>query len=236
MRKANAVATTIVIILLLILIGGIIGVIYSSVIPNEREDKEEDPEEILSKTFSIELLDNDTHTYRFQLHGNIDLDKDDRSYFLDFDDGTLPKVIDQMDFTYSYEEVDNNYPLLIERNQNGTDRLLFQTRLLYKFGEDDLNPIPVSPHERMVVDFDEQPIMFSGLGSFDIDGEVLGYYWDWGDGRHSDVNVGISGYRPSVVAAQDYDEPGTYIVSLHVMDNNFTRCEKPWTIEIIVLD
>ena len=55
-----------------------------------------------------------------------------------------------------------------------------------------------------------QTIVFDASGSFDEDGVIVSYYWDFGDGENG------SGISPSHV----YKDPGQYNVTLVVTDNN----------------
>jgi len=55
------------------------------------------------------------------------------------------------------------------------------------------------------------PVLFNGTFSFDFDGEIVAFAWDFdGDGT-IDATEGIPEYR--------YDTPGTYVVSLTVTDD-----------------
>jgi PKD repeat protein len=54
------------------------------------------------------------------------------------------------------------------------------------------------------------PVVFDGSGSYDPDGTIVGYAWDFGDG-----NTG-SGVAPT----HTYAAGGTYVVTLYVTDND----------------
>ncbi len=55
----------------------------------------------------------------------------------------------------------------------------------------------------------DQDLTFDGTGSFDPDGELTAYAWDFGDGTTSG----------KAKAKKRYDQPGTYVVVLTVTDN-----------------
>jgi PKD repeat protein len=55
----------------------------------------------------------------------------------------------------------------------------------------------------------EQPVHFDTAGSFDPDGSILSWYWDFGDGSMSTEQ------NPT----HTYHHPGTYIVTLMITDN-----------------
>lgn len=83
-------------------------------------------------------------------------------------------------------------------------------------------PIALSTDTTLNYEFDQQPVMLNGEGSYDTDGDVIGYYWDFGDGTHSDTEQGINGYLPSKVVAHSYEKTGLYKAKLYVMDNDGT--------------
>jgi len=71
--------------------------------------------------------------------------------------------------------------------------------------------------EPPVADFDvpsnlsvNQTIVFDASGSFDEDGVIVSYYWDFGDGENGS----------SMIADHVYKNPGQYSVTLVVIDNN----------------
>ncbi|MCU0800057.1 MAG: PKD domain-containing protein, partial [Candidatus Thermoplasmatota archaeon] len=68
--------------------------------------------------------------------------------------------------------------------------------------------------------FKDQPLLFSGDGSYDEDGEVVGYYWDFGDGTHSPTDNEYAGYMPSKVTSHKYEKIGKYVVTLRVKDDD----------------
>jgi len=57
---------------------------------------------------------------------------------------------------------------------------------------------------------DNLTIEFDASGSFDIDGNITDYFWDFGDGENG------TGINP----IHTYKTPGTYTVTLEITDNN----------------
>ncbi|MFW3146797.1 MAG: PKD domain-containing protein [Thermoplasmatota archaeon] len=84
-------------------------------------------------------------------------------------------------------------------------------------------PIAVILENSRTVYLDEQPVMFSGEGSYDEDGTVIGYYWEFGDGTYSDKTKGIDGFQETKRTSHSYEKPGKYIVKLFVMDDDEDR-------------
>ena len=86
-------------------------------------------------------------------------------------------------------------------------------------------PIPVAAKDKITMFIDEQPVMLSAEGSSDPDGEVIGYFWKFGDGETSDKEQGIDGYAPGMVVPHEYDSTGSYTARLYVMDDDYTKSE-----------
>jgi VCBS repeat-containing protein len=74
----------------------------------------------------------------------------------------------------------------------------------------DVNDPPVSDPNGPYTGSEGVPVTFDGSGSFDVDGTIFGYTWDFGDG-----NTG-SGINPT----HTYAAAGTYTVTLTVTDND----------------
>ncbi|MCU0798965.1 MAG: PKD domain-containing protein [Candidatus Thermoplasmatota archaeon] len=82
-----------------------------------------------------------------------------------------------------------------------------------------MTPVAVIVEEEITTKNRNQPVLISGNASFDVDGEIIGFYWDYGDGTHSDITQGIHGYLPGPVTSHAYDKIGKYEVTLSVMDD-----------------
>lgn len=66
----------------------------------------------------------------------------------------------------------------------------------------------VSPINGQVIAFSDQPITFDGSASTPGDGSIVSYDWNFGDGR----------YGGNAVTSHTYSNPGTYHVTLSVVD------------------
>ncbi len=102
----------------------------------------------------------------------------------------------------------------------------------YKIEVTNRAPFAISKEDTLIYYYDEQPVMLSGDGSYDDDGDIVGYYWDFGDGTHSDISQGINGYLPSKVVAHTYDKTGLYTAKLFVMDDDGKITETPFEITV----
>ena len=71
-----------------------------------------------------------------------------------------------------------------------------------------LLPIPVINISDLI--YSNEIISFSSNGSYDPDGEIVNYTWDFGDGNISYLND----------TTHIYSKPGNYTVSLRVLDND----------------
>ncbi len=96
-------------------------------------------------------------------------------------------------------------------------------------------PVAIILDDELTYTMSEQPVMLSGEGSFDDDGEVIGYYWDFGDGTHSDLNTGIDGYQSAMRTSHEYERTGTYTVTLRVMDDDGAKTPPEEAAEVTVL-
>ncbi len=67
-----------------------------------------------------------------------------------------------------------------------------------------------------------QTIVFDGSGSFDEDGVIISYLWDFGDGKTG------NGSSPSHI----YENPGEYHVILTVTDNKGNTCNKTMLVNV----
>ncbi len=112
------------------------------------------------------------------------------------------------------------------------DRSPIRTHYIDLSRHENMLPIPISTDHSLNYRYGQQPVMLNGEGSFDPDGSIIGYYWDFGDGTHSDTSLGINGFLPSKVVAHSYDKTGLYKAKLYVMDNEEQVSPYPYEISI----
>lgn len=93
-------------------------------------------------------------------------------------------------------------------------------------------PKALASPERISYIISQQPVRLNALDSFDIDGEIIGYYWEFGDGTHSDRDKGTNGFQSNGIEYHSYEKTGQYTAKLYVMDNNHLITEEPFEISI----
>lgn len=164
----------------------------------------------------------------FDFSGSSDPDGGDISYFIDFGDGTWLNGSDQETARHRYNELKGYWIEFHVQDSTGwkSDRVFHFVNLKH-MGQQ----YPVA-HARLCLSndsiyMDKQPVLLSSLGSYDIDGEITGYYWDFGDGTNSGE------YSNGVVIPHTYENPGSYTARLFVRDDSGN--ESSTTIEIVIL-
>lgn len=95
-------------------------------------------------------------------------------------------------------------------------------------------PVAVVKKDKETLGIDEQPVLLSAEGSYDEDGTIIGYYWEFGDGTFSDKTKGIDGYVPGVVVNHKYEKTGRYEAKLYVMDNNQETSPTGATVTVVI--
>ncbi len=86
----------------------------------------------------------------------------------------------------------------------------------------DVNEAPVADPNGPYTGSPGQPVQFDGTGSFDPDGTIVTYRWDFGDG-----GIGV-GSTPT----HTYSSTGTYVVLLTVLDDRGATASAATTAEI----
>ncbi|UCE38008.1 MAG: PKD domain-containing protein, partial [Thermoplasmata archaeon] len=137
----------------------------------------------------------------FNGNGSFDLDGTIVSYEWDFGDGFTAKG---MMVTHSYSE-HRTYivTLFVVDDEGATDTetcIVFVTNML---------PIVYIEEESETYFMGEQ-VQFAGNSSYDPDGYIVSYEWDFGDGS----------YHSGITASHIFTSPGAFCVTLTVCDNN----------------
>jgi PKD repeat protein len=157
-------------------------------------------------------------------------------YIVHFGDGNSTGWIQERTVYHSYKENGTYLVEVFRANYLGEPTAAGQTTIdLSKIGS--MPPVPVVRNEQLIYYYREQPVMLSADGSYDPDGYIVGYYWDFGDGTHSDVSQGINGYLPGKVVAHSYERTGNYQAKLYVMDDTgmINTPDQYATIEVKIL-
>jgi len=100
-------------------------------------------------------------------------------------------------------------------NGNGSDH---RYRTMNITGEYNSLPYPRVVDTSINTTFRDQPLLLSGRGSYDMDGNITGYFWIFGDGEYSNREH-FDVFYPNKIASHYYHEPGKYRVLLYVMDD-----------------
>jgi len=138
-------------------------------------------------------------TVQFNGSGSCDPDGEIVSYYWDFGDGTnatgvAPTHVYTTNGTYTVT-------LTVTDNNRATDNDTCNITV-------NIPPVAdAGPDQTVLVN---ETVQFNGSGSCDPDGEIVSYYWDFGDGTTA------AGVTPT----HNYTVNGTFIVTLSVTDNH----------------
>lgn len=152
--------------------------------------------------------------------GSTDSDGAIQKYMWDFGDGT-PQVSGAQ-ATHTYQKSGNYRVILTVTDNSGTSCQNTIDDLIVR-----VNNPPVAEagtDKRGCVD---EAIPFDGSASYDPDGEIRRYIWDFGDGSPT---------VESVSPAHVYASPGTYTATLTVYDNSGTTCNSDTDKIVVVIN
>jgi len=135
-----------------------------------------------------------------------------------FGDGSAPSHNWKVEHTY---EDNGTFEVII----NMTDRKGAIWEETYTIQVENRKPIAMVKINSIVQNIKNQPVILSAEGSYDDDGQVIGYYWDFGDGTHSDETKGIDGYEKGYTKAHEYTKTGVFEVKVRVMDDDGGKSE-----------
>jgi len=142
-------------------------------------------------------------TTTFYAGDSYDLDGTIVSYQWDFDDGTIVTETD-LSITHVYED-DGSYTVtLTVTDDDGATNSTSITKTV-------LNRPPIASFTQNATTVDtEEAIHFDASNSFDLDGDIVEYFWDFGDETN----------ETGVTVDHTYAEGGNYTVILTVTDDD----------------
>ena len=155
---------------------------------------------IASFTESTETAYTD-EAFAFNASGSYDVDGSVVSYLWDFGDGTNATGI-----TVQHAYADNgNYTVTLTVTDNdGANSSVSASKTV-------LNRSPIASFtESTGTALTSESITFDASGSYDVDGSVVSYLWDFGDGTNT----------TGVVVNHAYSDNGNYTVTLSVVDDD----------------
>jgi len=151
----------------------------------------------------------------FDATNSFDPDGYITSYFWDFGDGT--NATDGAIVSHVYtENGDYVVTLTVTDNDNKTDSATDTVIVL------NILPTPSFTASPLIVNTSE-PVYFNASGSYDLDGNITSYFWDFGDGTNAtDV----------ILLSHTYINQGTYTVTLTVTDNDNKTASATTTVTV----
>ncbi|MCK4718758.1 MAG: PKD domain-containing protein, partial [Thermoplasmata archaeon] len=146
---------------------------------------------------------------------SYDPDNDTLTYLWDYGDGdTGSKQVDK----HSYQDPGTYILSLTVTGPLGNSHTAYATIMIIS---DVYPPIAVAGTDRLA--YKDKPIAFDAAGSYDPDGNIVGYVWDFGD------NTTATGYNVS----HSYPLEGVYVVLLTVVDDDGLTGQDSITVTVI---
>jgi len=155
----------------------------------------------------------------------FDIDGEQIRFQFDWGDGTYSDWSDfvtsntTISMSHSWNYISTYEVRVIAQDENSTNSSWSQS-LEITVSQTGSEEEPVIEVEITNNETDNQTIVFDASGSYDIDGAIISYHWDFGDETTG------SGKNPS----HEYENPGTYTVILTITDNNGVEYSKTMTI------
>ncbi len=157
-----------------------------------------------------------------------DVDGDEIEFLWDFGDGNESDWINESSISHQWS-IPGEYEVKVKaRDEDGeesdwSESLIFNATVNTSNDSDELieNNLPVADFN--IVDILDLQVFLDASKSFDNDGEIISYKWDFGDGNYSE----------GVTVNHTYLRNGTYRIVLTVEDNmgNFTTFSEDVTVE-----
>jgi len=136
-------------------------------------------------------------------------------YHYEFGDGDSSGWFNASSVIHMYREIGVYYPSVRVRDDLGAESngTAFTQMEINEEGLPTQNVLPTAKLTTSLTEvLTKVPVQFDGTGSTDADGKVTQYLFDLGDKTSTDWSI-----SPTLV--HSYDSPGTYDVTLRVMDN-----------------
>jgi chitodextrinase len=162
------------------------------------------------------------------MSSTYDIDEEQIRYRFDWGDGTYSNWSDFMSSNTSvsvshYWSAISNYSIrVMAQDENGSNSS-WSPVLNVTVSQAESGEIPPVADVNVPSNTSaNQIIVFNASGSYDIDGVIVSYQWDFGDGTTG------SGVSPEHV----YENPGEYTVTLVITDNNGNTYSKTMTVNV----
>ncbi|VAW47707.1 hypothetical protein MNBD_GAMMA03-1423 [hydrothermal vent metagenome] len=164
------------------------------------------PPTVFIKSIAAECLGN---TVYFDASSSIDPDGDELEYYWSFGDGTILKSNSKVSHDYNRG---GNYrvTLIVDDGKGSACSTATATKNIK------INTPPTADIGSNISCCVDLPTQFNASKSSDPDGDVLSYFWDFGDGTSAQ----------RAVTKHTYTQSGEYNVTLTVDDNSKTSCSK----------
>jgi PKD repeat protein len=164
--------------------------------------------------------------YAFE-SSSFDIDGDDLRIKFDWGDGNFSDWSEPISsnsttgFTYYWNDISSYFVRAISQDSYGLNSSWSQP-LIITVSEVD-NGEPPYPNFKLIGKIvANELIIFDASDSIDSDGTIVNYQWDFGDGENA------MGAMPE----HSYDEPGNYVITLIVTDNNGNNYSKSVSINV----
>jgi len=158
----------------------------------------------------------------------FDVDGDQIQLQFDWGDGTYSNWSEfvaantSVSMSHSWNYISTYEVRVIAQDENSTNSSWSPSLEITVSQADSEDEEPVIEIEVTNNETTNQTIIFDASGSYDIDGAIISYHWDFGDGTTgSGKNL-----------AHEYKNPGTYTVILTITDNNGKEYNKTMTVTV----
>jgi uncharacterized repeat protein (TIGR01451 family) len=159
---------------------------------------------------SLTVEKSEVHVFEevlFDASGSYDLDGEELEYYFDFGDGTNSGWIVNSDIKHKYSNGPQEYN--VELRVKDSDGEIGSTDLLISV----LNQLPIAQAGPDLTVQINQEVIFDASGSYDPEGNILTYKWNFGD----DITTE---WLNSAETTHSYTEPGEFTVTLSVSDGS----------------